>query len=329
MELARTFPDRLGCIRTHSTDPNAYAALQPGLAYFDDAAGFVAFRRSLFRPVVLGDPVASEEDRAGVLDAFLASSRAGVFVNVTEGFGAALHERGYRLAPFGTELVLETSPDRLRRSRAVKGALKQARKAELALEPVEFATADPAFVGELRAVNDEYLAASRSGKEISFISRGVVFDDLPDVRFYALRVRDAERPIVGFIVADPIYEGGRRVGFQLNAIRLRRTKIWGVYLAVVVLLAERLAAEGLGRLSLGGLAFDEVERPSPFSHDPKILRRLAVVRRHSDRFYGMSGFTSMKLEFEGEKLRRYVAIPPRSSVTRSAFRFLIASGVFS
>lgn len=328
--MSRSPAERLRLLAAHGDDPNGYALLQPDMEYFDHGEGFLAYRTSFWTPVVLDDPVAPREARADLVRAFLDAHPRAIFYNASGDFAAELAglERGYRFAPFGTERVLDIGDEAFLESKKIRGALKKAKKGKLALEEVDPEDAPADRLELLRAVNQEFLDATPSKKEITFISRGVRFERQEDVRLFALRCTEkGETRDFGFVVLDPYYAGGAKVGYQLNAIRFRRTKIWGVYFAVVATLARLLREEGATRLSLGGLAYDLVDEPSPFPHDPKMVRRMQAVKDRTDEWYVMSHFTDMKLELGGDPIRRYTCLPARASVTRSIVRFLRVSGM--
>lgn len=319
---------RLALIQKHSNDPNAYALVQPDIKYYDTDYGFVGYRISLGKPVVLGDPLAPADKMSDLLAAFMSKFERPVFSNITEGFGTVLHNlnQGFRFCPFGTELIVPINVEEISKEKKVKGALKKGKKAELRLERINFDELGEAELTLLQELNTNYLEQTNAGKEVTFISRGVQFVNQPQVRFYALSCMEkGERNTFGFMVADPFYENGKHVGYQLNAVRFRRTKIWGVYFSIICLLAEQLAEEGFTHISLGGLAYDELDKPSTFPHDAKMQRRLTQLQKHSDKYYNTTHFTAMKLQFEGHKIRRYMAIYEEASVTRSVFRFLRVS----
>lgn len=330
-EGASTEPryDRYPTLEAHGNDPNDYALLQSGMDYFEHGDGFLGYRTSMWRPVVLGDPVVPEAGRGELLRAFLAAHPKAVFFNLSEGAAATLHglSLGFRFCPYGTERVLDLEDEDFLTRKRIKGALKKAKKGGLELEELDLDTIDGERLEELRAINREFLERTPSKKEITFISRGVALAPEPGVRVFALRCADKEGFVedFGFLVLDPFHQGGEKVGFQLNAIRFRKTRIWGVYYAVVARLVQDLRAEGYRRLSLGGLAFDLLDEPSAVPHDEKMLRRLKFVQERTDDYYVMSHFTDMKLELGGEALRRYCVIAPGASVTRSILRFLRVS----
>ncbi len=329
-KVSRDAAARLAFMAQAGEDPNGYALLQPGMEYWDHPLGFAGYRTSLWTPVVLGDPCCRPSDRATVLSALVAARPKAVFFNLSEAAATDLSGLGlgYRFAPMGTERYLDLATGEGFEAKTVKSAVKKAKKAGLELDELDWATASPERLLTLAEVNREFLAATPAGREITFVSRGVALAPEPEVRVFVLSAREGETARdFGFLVLDPWWQGGVRVGYQLNAIRFRRTRIWGVYFAVVAMLADLLRAEGSRFLSLGGLAYDLVEQPSAFPHDPKMLRRLAFVRERTDEHYVMSHFTSMKVELGGTALRRYIALPARASVTRSVLRFLRVSGM--
>ncbi len=326
----RTRAERYELITKFSNDPNVYATLQPELEYFDTEDGFLAFRRSFLRPVVLGDPVCPKEKLPGFLKEFHETWPYAVFAYVSEDFAKSLHEceLGYRFCPFSTERILDLNEPTWLERKKIKGAFKKAKKAKLQLMDVDFDSVSPDIKRMLTEVNQEFVERTPAKAEVTFISRAVELRNQQGVRTMALScVEKGEKRDFGFIVLDPYFFEGKQLGFQLNAIRFRRTKIWGVYFSIVAMLAETLAQEGYTRLSLGGCAFDLLDEPSPFPHDGKMLDRLAWIRERADDYYVLSHFTEMKQELGGKALRRYFAISQSASVTRTIVRFLRVSAM--
>jgi lysylphosphatidylglycerol synthetase-like protein (DUF2156 family) len=337
----RSIEARRLLVRETSDDPNVLAVLQPRLDYVDTPAGFVAGRRALGRFVALNDPVGPSSDWPAILAAALEAHPRAVFMNLSEAGALALHAlgRGYRFCPFGAERFLPLPPvaETFAPPKKVAGALKKARKAGFALQEASLATGPEPLRARVTGLNLAFLAVTPSHKEITFICRPVeLLADHPEARLFLLHqgrspeasratANDDPASVFGFVVADPWYRAGTIDGYQINAIRFGPTKIWNVYAVVVWELAERFRAEGHRRLSLGGCAFHRCADPSAVPHDLKMLRRLELVKKYGDRFYQLSNFTAQKLDLPGDDVRRFMAIGPGCSVTRSLVRFLRVS----
>ncbi|WP_400193196.1 phosphatidylglycerol lysyltransferase domain-containing protein [Hymenobacter sp. B81] len=302
--------DRFARLRQCASDPNAYAALQPGLRYFDHPAGFVAYRRTLAGNVVLGDPVAEPAQASVLLSAFLQAHPGSVFGYLSETGAAALAQasgRRMRFVRIGTERCLDlTQP--LSFSASTQGALKKARKARLQVTERNLSELGAADLAQLRAINAEFIRLSPSKKEIGFISRLLQLAPEPDVRFFVI---EAAATPIGFCVLDPWYEGAQLKGYQLHQFRLLPTKIWGVFLSVVALLAEQLRAEGYRCLSLGGCIgpISPGEQALPVSGVYDYCRDLTF--RLIDRYHPLTNLSKNKFEFAGTDLNRYLAAPHR------------------
>jgi lysylphosphatidylglycerol synthetase-like protein (DUF2156 family) len=190
------------------------------------------------------------------------------------------------------------------------GALKKARKAHLCLVERNLAALNNAELAQLQGINHEFIRLSPSKKEIGFISRLLQFAPEPEVRFFALQAGPEHTP-VGFCVLDPWYDGAQLVGYQLHQFRLLPTKIWGVFLSVVALLAEQLKAEGYQRLSLGGCIGPSnapaaaVPTASVYDYCRDVTFRLI------DRYHPLTNLSKNKVEFAGTDLNRYLAAPHR------------------
>ncbi|RAK70233.1 phosphatidylglycerol lysyltransferase domain-containing protein [Hymenobacter edaphi] len=301
---------RFETLRRCAADPNAYAALQPGLQYFDHPAGFVAYRRALAGPVVLGDPVAAPADLPALLTAFLRAHPRSVFGYLSEAGAAALAQasrRRMRFVRIGVERCLELTGEAAF-SPAILGALKKARKAGLRVVERDLTALTPAELAPLRAINAQFISLSPAKKEIGFISRALQLAPEPDVRFFVL---EAGGQPIGFCVLDPWYEGARLKGYQLHQFRLLPTKIWGVFLSAVAMLAEQLRAEGYQVLSLGGCigAACAGAQPLPASAVYDYCRDTTF--RLIDRYHPLTNLSRNKFEFAGPDLPRYLAAPHR------------------
>lgn len=182
-------PARFEALRRCASDPNAYAALQPGLRYFDHPAGFLAYRRTLAGNVVLGDPIAGSAERPTLLRAFLQQHPKSIFGYLSEEAAAALAQassRPMRFVRIGTERCLDLTQT-LAFSASARGALKKAAKAQLSLTERNLAELSAAEREQLQAVNQEFIRLSPAQKEIGFISRLLQFTPEPDVRFFIIQ----------------------------------------------------------------------------------------------------------------------------------------------
>ena len=326
----RTRQERYDLIKSCSSDPNVYALLQPDIEYFDSAEGFLGYRRSFLRPVVLGDPVCPKEKLPTFIKKFHDEWPNAIYAYISQDFAQTLHEvsLGYRFCPFSSERILHLDNRQWLERKKIKGAAKKAKKAKLAMHDVDFETVPQNISQMLTEVNQEFVERTPAKAEVTFISRAVELRNQEGVRTMSLScVEKGEHRDFGFLVLDPYFSQGEHIGYQLNAIRFRRTRIWGVYYSIVCQLAEMLREEGFSRLSLGGCAFDLIEEASPFPHDEKMEGRLAWIRERADDYYVLSHFTEMKQELGGFPLRRYFAISSSASVTRTIVRFLRVSAM--
>ncbi|QIX61775.1 DUF2156 domain-containing protein [Hymenobacter sp. BT18] len=306
-----TTATRFETLRRCASDPNAYAALQPGLQYFDHPLGFVAYRRTLAGNVVLGDPIATPHERPDLLAAYLRTYPKSIFSYLSEDGAAALFQvsRRMQFVRIGTERCLDlTAP--LAFSTATSGALKKARKARLTLVERNLATLDAAELVQLQAINQVFIQHSPAQREISFISRLLQLAPEPDVRFFLIQAGPQQQPL-GFCVLDPWYEQAQLKGYQLHQFRLLPTKIWGVYLSVVALLAEQLQTEGYQCFSLGGCIGPTAATGQQLPVSTVYDYCRDVTFRLIDRYHPLTNLSKSKGEFAGADLNRYLAAPHR------------------
>ncbi|MBD2766283.1 DUF2156 domain-containing protein [Hymenobacter sp. BT664] len=302
--------DRLEKLRQWSSDPNAYATLQPTLCYFDHPHGYLAYRRVLAGNVVLGDPIAKPGKIEELFADFLKAYPTSVFGYLSETAAAALARVGKQPIHFvriGVERCVNLT-DQAPFSGSISGALKKAGKANLQLVERDLSRISADELAQLRQINEQFISLSQSKKEIGFISRAMRFEPEPDVRFFVIQAGAEGKPI-GFLVLDPWYEGSRLQGYQLHQFRLGPTKVWGVFLSVVAMLIQLLSGEGFSRLSLGGgigrVGSDEEMIPRSWIYDYCRDATFYLI----DRFHSLTNLSRNKFEFAGTDLNRYLAAP--------------------
>jgi lysylphosphatidylglycerol synthetase-like protein (DUF2156 family) len=98
-------------VRRHGDFSLAYStAVQPGLHYFGDAAGYVAYGSKMHHHFALGDPVADPSDRPAYIRRFVETAGSPAFVQIGEATVNVLAELGYRINRLGVDTRL-TLPD--------------------------------------------------------------------------------------------------------------------------------------------------------------------------------------------------------------------------
>lgn len=232
-------------------DPIFRSTFQPGLEHFEHPLGRVAFVRVGGVTLTLGAPVCAPAHLEALSRAFLAAHPDATFFYVTGEQLQSMALPPRTLMPIGDDMVLDlplaSVPD------TARAALRKATKAGLTLEEPDSLQA---LSGELRRVQAAYLTGREVKTELRFLNRPCEFEHERQARTLVLRQKGT---VMGFVVLDGYRTKEGRRGYLLNLFRLASTKLWNVYQAVVLLLAERLAADGVAELSLGFVPLTPVD----------------------------------------------------------------------
>ncbi len=261
----------------------AYSTLQPGLQYFGDPdRGYIAYAvhgRGRVR-IALADPIAARDDHPQLVTDFLAAGGPAIFVQCSFGFAETLARLGLRVNRGGTEteIPLQTFDLAGKTKAQLRHWINKARKEGVTVEEVSGAGFP---FGELRAVSDAWLA-TRGHKELFLLTRPMIFQPEPDVRYFVARW---DGRITAFIVFDPMYRAGRVVGYYHNHIRFRPDSPTGTTDLLTITAADKFRAEGAETMSLGlsplaGLGTDE-----PFPHNRLTRHAFRWVFEHGNRWY--------------------------------------------
>lgn len=244
-------------LRAHGAHSLAYALCQPRLAYFgDDHRGVLAFRRSLGQCVVLGDPLAPEEGRAALLDAFLRRAPRAVFMQIGAPVAALLRDRGHSVSPVGVENVVDLATFTLSGSRKADLRHYRNRAREGGVE-VEEAQDCAELRTELSEVSRAWLAAKRwSKREREFLVRPFVPSPEEDVRLFVGRQSGRA---VGFVILDPLQRAAGTFGYTLSILRHLPSAPEGTVDLINLHAIEMLRREGQQCFDLGISPFRRIE----------------------------------------------------------------------
>lgn len=288
--------ERLALLRRYGRHAQAWATLQPGLAFIDvDTAvgpGFVAIRQALGVTIVLGDPVCAPAALDEVLDAVVARCPRLLFFQVGDDLASRLRERhGLRTTPLGVEPIIDVATFSLRgrHKQALRSARNHAARAGVVVEEVGAADVDEEPARRWRL--------TRRRRRLSFIVPPL---RLPDVeqrqgtgrRAFVARVGGFT---LGFVLFDPLHEDDRVVGWtpavSCGSVRFRP----GLWYVLVTAAIERFRAEGAVIVNLGLAPL--APPPSASTSSPLwwafgLLRRLGLL-------YNFRGVAHAKSRFAG------------------------------
>lgn len=294
---------RLALVKRHGDFSLAYSsAVQDGLSYFGDADGYIAFAGKMGSVIALGDPVAEDERKAGLVKNFVAAARP-CFAEISQGTAELLSGQGYRIARMGidTALDLESFDFSGKRKETVRYSERWLEKNGYAI----LEEGDSADAGPLSAA----WRASRIVKrrEMAFLNRPFPEAADPLMRRFFLRHPDGR--IVALLYFDPLFRDGQVVGY-LTAFK---RKLPGTTSHAEIGLTKRAVdtfkAEGLGCVMLG-LSPLASPGPSGFAESPAfrwLLARLYASKQVNARIFNLEGHAAFKRRFHGREIPRYFA----------------------
>lgn len=264
---------RLDQLKQHGIGSLAYSSLQPGMKYYmHENLGYVAFAQLTDSPhsvCVLADPICSKENMAQFIDEFMKVKNDPVFLHISHDVAKVLSDRGFTINELGVETIIDVQEFNLVGNK--KQQLRNARNGgkKDGLKVVEVNTFDNEMMKSFKAVSDGWLKEKvTADSEMEFIVRPMVYVDEIDVRkFVALKGDE----IVGFIIFDPMYEGGKVMGYIANQLRASLQRTYSVVDFIILEALEKFKAEGIRELSLGLSPLAKVDDTDEFKHS-KLLK---------------------------------------------------------
>jgi len=274
--------ERLAHVQRHGSGVLAWSSLRHGVSALsvpgDAEGGYVPYAVKGRTAAMVGDPVCHPSALPAAVDAFLghcARERLSpVAVQVTQAVADLLAHRGVRSNRMGDEAELDLASFDV----DVAGpGFRKLRKQRNAVArqgvTVREATYDEVPYQVVERVSSEWLEKKLNRRELDLLMRPLPRGDEPGVRkFFAFLGEE----LIGFVIFNPLYQGGRVVGYLSDVERYKRTQ--GSVRDLIVLEAARVfRAEGRTRLSLG-LAplwnLEQEDHPAACGRVHDLLRRI-------------------------------------------------------
>jgi len=154
---------------------------------------------------------------------------------------------------------------------------------------------------------------------VAFLNRPLVLEEEPDLRrFFTF---DDAGKLVAFGFFDPMYEGGKLIGYMSQHNRHLPEADSMVHFAIKRVAIEAFQKEGIGILNLGLVPFADVLTDNEFkaSRSWVTARYFAfsynnwLVNRY---LYALKGLDAHKRIFRGEQRQNYYAFNRRPSLPR-------------
>jgi len=303
--------------RQHGNFALAYSATyQPGLSYFGDERGVIAYTKVGGSALALANPMAPPGMWAELASAFVAQMGDVSFWQVSRTMAVHLAGLGFKVNPLGIESRIDlasytfTGPQkrnfRTAANRMAAGGLYTQEAPASEIGAARLAEISNAW-RQTRAVKN---------RELTFLVRPVIFEAEKGVRkFFTF---DADHTPIAFAVFDPVFESGTVRGYLMSARRRQPHADPLVSYDLVRCAIETFRSEGLEKLLLGLSPFDLV-KDKDFVHSQSVKVSLSFARRNSiynHFFYPIRGINKHKASYFGIKEPSYCAFNRRPGILR-------------
>jgi lysylphosphatidylglycerol synthetase-like protein (DUF2156 family) len=299
---------RLRVLREHGTFALAYSAtFQPGLNYFGDAAGFLAYKQVGSTAFVLSNPLAPIGGCEDLIRSFVSERSDVCFWQASWPVAKILEKIGFSVNEMGTETTIELSGYDFDgpRKRNFRRALNRAAYRSYTIAECSVASLDRE---ELRAVSERWRQTRGvKNREMTFLTRPAILDDEVDVRKFFTFNRAGS--LQAFAFFDPIYEGGEVVGYLCSAKRRLPEADTLVGYAILQRAIQAFQDEGKAILSLGLSPLCGIEDKELSSNRLVSFGFRAVYRSRlfNQLIYPLQGFAAHKGAFCGSAEQTYCA----------------------
>lgn len=309
-EHSLSLDSRLSLVQKHGNFSLAFStAVQPGLSYFGNHRGYLAFQRWWGNTYVLGDPVVGPEHREELLDTFLKSYRKPVFCQASHDLATLLHSRKYWVNEMGvdTRIELQSYDFSGKAKERFRYASNWLTKRNYSVQELPFAAVPRE---QVEAIVETWRETKSVRSEGAFLNRPFSYVDEPAVRKFFLL--DPQKKAVAFVVFDPIYESGQLVGYVTSFKRRADDAPSQAEAGISKTAIEKLKDEGIERIMLGLSPLANIEDKHFRKYNPIMafsLRSGFKAGWVNKYFYNIKGHAEYKRRFVGVEEKCYYASP--------------------
>jgi lysylphosphatidylglycerol synthetase-like protein (DUF2156 family) len=299
---------RLRALREYGNFPLAYSAtFQPGLAYFGDEEGFLAYKQVGSTAFVLANPVAPIGSCEDLIRSFVSAKDDVCFWQTSRPVAKILQKIGFCVNEMGTETRIDLGGYGFDgpKKRNFRRALNRAASCSYTIAEHSVISLDRK---ELQTVSERWRQTRGvKNREMTFLTRPAILDDEVDVRkFFAF---DRKGGLQAFAFFDPIYKRGEVVGYLCSAKRRlpEADTLVGyaiLHRAIRIFQNERRAILSLGLSPLCGIEDNELSSNRLVSFGFRAVYR---SRLFNELVYPLQGFAAHKGAFCGSAEQTYCA----------------------
>ncbi|WP_182422139.1 phosphatidylglycerol lysyltransferase domain-containing protein [Aureimonas sp. ME7] len=318
------FATRLRLCMNHGDFSLAYSTVvQPGLSYFGDMNGYVAFATKMGHAFVLGDPVAREGERADYIRRFVAEMPRPCFVQVGGPTASVLADLGYRINQMGIEsdLHLATHSFAGKRNETIRYSETWLRKKGYQIAECDGSIADSEQVRHISANWRKGRIVSR--REMRFLNRPFETRLGPHMRRFMIAHPDGHA--IAILDFDPIFKNGEVIGYTSAFKRKLVGTTAHAEIGLTKFAADRFKEEGRVRLSFGLSPLADIEASTfPESHLwRRSFEQAFRSRRVNETIFNLQGQAAFKRRFHGARQASYIAFKRGSPIEMLALLRLL------
>src|SRR5262245_44871405 len=242
--------ERIRLARLYGGFSLAHATLNPdAVSSFGGAGGYIAYSQKMGYAFALGDPLAAPTDRPGLIRRFIERFGEPWFVQISEPVAATLAQENYWITSLGfdTVLPLDSYSFAGKEKEGIRHASNWLARRGYVIEERTWSDDTAAM---LAAISQEWRGSRIvKGREMGFINRAFRAEADPGERVFVLF--DAAGRAVAFIIFDPLYAGGKLIGY-VTALKRRLAEAGGyAELGLMRRAVETFQHEGLREVRLG------------------------------------------------------------------------------
>lgn len=293
---------RLEQLQQYGRGSLAYSSLQTGMQYFmHPELGYISFvplTDGHGSVCALADPICSRENLRPFLEAFLKDRNDPIFLHITKETAEVLAEVGFCVNELGVETFIDIQQFNLvgNKKQQLRQARNNGRKDNLKVR--EISAVDDALFKAFKTIGDEWMKQKViSDSEMQFVVRPIVYVDEVDVRRF-VAVKDDE--IVGFVIFDPMYEGGEVVGYIANHLRSTLDRSYSVVDYIILEAMEVFKKEGKRELSLGLSPLAQVNDTDEFKHSKLLKAHFRYAFEKANFLYNFKNLYRHKSKYRPE-----------------------------
>ena len=300
---------RLRAFRQNGNFALAYSAtVQPGLEYFGNEDGFLAYKQVGRTAFVLSNPVTPVDRCEDLIRSFLGDRSDVCFWQASRSVATILEKLGFYVNEMGTETRIELDGYGFEGpvKRNFRSAMNRAACCSYTIAERPVSSLDR---NELQTVSERWRRTRGvKNREMTFLTRPAILDDEIDVRkFFTF---DGSGSLQAFAFFDPICAAGKVVGYLCSAKRRLPEADALVGYAMLYQAIRTFQEEGKATLSLGLSPLCCVEdnqlpgnRLMSFAFHTVYHSRL-----FNDFVYPLKGFARHKGAFCGSAEQTYCAL---------------------